>query len=46
MKLFLPYQEGGFGRLFLLSKVKNDTHFYFSKVKNDAHFRFYKVKNV
>ena len=27
-------QKGGFGYLFLLSKVKNYTHFYFSKVKN------------
>lgn len=26
-------QKGGFGRLFLLSKVKINTHFYFSKVK-------------
>ena len=26
-------QKGGFGCLFLLSKVKNNAHFYFSKVK-------------
>ena len=26
-------QKGGLGRLFLLSKVKINTHFYFSKVK-------------
>ena len=39
-------QKGGFGYLFLLSKVKNYTHFYFSKVKKCIYFRFYKVKNV
>ena len=27
-------QKGGFGYLFLLSKVKNNAHFYFYKVKN------------
>ena len=31
--------------LFLLSKVKNDTCFYFLKVKNNTIFRFSKVKN-
>ena len=37
-------QKGGFGYLFLLSKVKNYTHFYFSKVKKCIYFRFSKVK--
>lgn len=32
--LFYLTKKGGLGRLFLLSKVKNNAYFYFYKVKN------------